>query len=200
MSSQPPLFDANGRPVNPDRRELPYGWIEQYDKNVLTHAEGPASFAPPPFAPPPPPPPPQSRGYPYSQGPYAQQGPPQGGWGYQGPPPGYGQGNWGPPQGQSWGAPQGSYGYQQGPPQGYPAGPPAQQVVIINEDDRDRDRYDGYDNGYRHHGGGGGGLGLGLAAGGAGLLGGVLLGEALENNNNNSFDQGFIDGEMMGMF
>jgi len=212
MSPQPPPYEAGSKPVNPDKRELPAGWIEQYDKSYNTwfyvntrenppkssweHPLGPLPPAPAPqsFAPPPGPPPPDNRGSPYQQGPYTQQpgygGPSQAGWAY--PSPQSPQGGWGqqPPVGYQqpgWGPQPGPYGWQQGPPpgQGYYGGPPPQQVVVVKEKDKKKDKYG--------HSGGGGGMGMGtvVAAGGAGLLGGVLLGEALDDHD---YQEGFEDG------
>lgn len=33
--SQPPPYSSNGPPINPDRRPLPPGWIEQWDARYV---------------------------------------------------------------------------------------------------------------------------------------------------------------------
>ncbi|KAI0938955.1 hypothetical protein AcW1_004121 [Taiwanofungus camphoratus] len=217
--SQPPPYSpgyspgAGGPPTNPDRRELPLGWIAQYDSNhkawfyvntcedpprsSWTHPLGPPPSSPRPsgFAPPLGPPPPDNRGYspaPYSQGPPGGYGQP----GYnQGPPSqqwegsNYGRGYGSPaPQG-GYGGPQGGYG---GPPPGESRGwfgggasqPPAPVEVIQAPPKK------------KH----GMGMGTAIAAGGIGLLGGALLAEGIEHHDEYErevgFDQGYQDGEI----
>ncbi|KAF8485273.1 hypothetical protein DFH94DRAFT_689628 [Russula ochroleuca] len=209
---------------NPDRRPLPDGWITRYDDNyrawyyVDTRAQPPRSSwdhplphgLPPPTSPPGsyvPPSNPPNRGYASSGGapPYnQQQGQPYSGQpvnqapsypGFQGNPqepraypqqafqtqPSYG----GPPAGsygnQGW---QGAQGWQQSQ-QGYPAQPPSQAVQQPARSGRSNN------------------ISTGLLAGGAGLLGGVLLTEGFEHHERReeeerqeAFDQGYVDGEI----
>lgn len=44
------------------------------------------------------------------------------------------------------------------------------------------------------------GIGTAVAAGGAGLLGGVLLGEALENHEDNDEREAYQDGELLFLY
>ncbi|KAK7696537.1 hypothetical protein QCA50_001195 [Cerrena zonata] len=199
--SNPPPYDT-GTPTNPDRRPLPPGWIEQYDKNykawfyvntnenppksIWVHPSGPPPPAGPPqgFAPPPGPPPPGGGGYPPQGwgGPGWQGGsPPPGAWGPQGGWQGGPPGGWGGSPG--WQGPPGGYG---GPSMGGPGyyGQPQQpQYIVQGKPAKEKKSKSG-----------GIGVGTAVAAGGAGLLGGVLLGEALENHDDYERDMGYQDG------
>ncbi|KAI0079765.1 hypothetical protein K474DRAFT_1683130 [Panus rudis PR-1116 ss-1] len=172
--SQPPPYDANLPPANPDKRPLPPGWIEQYDKKfyVNTRENPPRSSWVHPLGPPPPAPPPQSYGPPpgppppntsYAQG--STYGPPSA------PQGSYGQAGWSPNQGSGWGQPspagwQGYYPGQQSQPYSAPA----------------KTKKSGM------------GMGTAIAAGGAGLLGGVLLGEAIESHEDFEREEAYQDG------
>jgi len=194
--SQPAGY--NNEPVNPDSRLLPQGWVQQYDPNyktwfyVNTNEQPPRSSWVHPLgalAPPPGPPPGASpnRDPAYGGGGW-NQGPPQqynSASGYGSPPPG-GWNNSPPPQSSY-----GGYGYN-GPPQGnYGSGYPPQEQ--------------------RGWFGGGGhqqppqyvqappkksgpGMGTALLAGGAGLVGGALLMDAIEDHDRNEYDQGYNQG------
>ncbi|KAH9950150.1 hypothetical protein B0H21DRAFT_819568 [Amylocystis lapponica] len=190
-----------GGPVNPDRRELPPGWIEQYDENynkwfyVYTRDSPPRSswvhpLGPPGshYAPPPGPPPPgENRGFnasPYGGGPgygspQSQRwgndygGPPQGG--YNSPPGGYGGT---PPAGyrpQGYGPPAEQRGF-------FGGGPPVQEIIQAPPQ--------------KKHGGMG--IGTAVLAGGAGLLAGGLLTEAFEHHENYEREVGFEQGRELG--
>jgi len=199
--SSPPPYDAN-----PDRRPLPPGWITQYDQNYKAwyyvntlanppattwiHPSGPPSF-PPPVGPP------NNNSSTYSpatgQGGYPSQG---GGNGYPQPFGGYGD--------------SGGAEYERGYPQqnvdnqrglggllgrltggqrpghnsgfgggggGYP-GQQQPQVVYVQQQQASK----------------GSGMGkLALAAGG-GLLGGALLTDVLERDDDRSYEEGYDDG------
>ncbi|KAG9317076.1 hypothetical protein JVU11DRAFT_1263 [Chiua virens] len=173
MSSPPP---------NPDSRELPYGWVQQYNwefyvntrenppRSSWEHPLGPANFTAPPG-------PPSDRSYsrsPYGDRPYGGA-PSQGYGGYQ---PSYGHGVNGPSggyAGQSYGPPGNRGPYYGG----------QQQEVVYVEEDRKRQKK-------------GPGMGTALLAGGAGLVGGALLMDAVEDHNDyereQGFDQGYQDG------
>ncbi|KAF8841298.1 hypothetical protein BDN67DRAFT_532713 [Paxillus ammoniavirescens] len=199
MSSPPP---------NPDTRDLPYGWVAQYNWEhymvlicsykqwfyVNTREQPPRSswehpLGPMPqgFAPPSGPPPDRS----YSRSPY---GGAPGGYnsgyqpsygaspqGYGGPPPNYANA---PSGGYMGGGPYGSGGSQQG-------------------------SYPPENRGWFGHGGGGqqqpvyaqappkkSGIGLGTAvlAGGAGLVGGALLMDAFEDHDEREREEGYDQG------
>ncbi|KAH9987887.1 hypothetical protein BJV77DRAFT_1070349 [Russula vinacea] len=207
---------------NPDRRPLPDGWITRYDDNyrawyyVDTRAQPPRSswdhpstqglppsssqpggYAPPSNS--------QNRNFvgsggapPYNQqqqysGQPLNQAPPYSG-GFQGnqSDPRYTQQGF-PPQQQNYGGPpasnynpgwQAQQGWQQ-PPQGYPAQAPAPTVQQATRTGRGHN------------------LPTGLLAGGAGLLGGLVLAEGFEHHERReeeerqeAFDQGYIDGEV----
>lgn len=164
----------------PDPRPLPPGWASQFNPHygrwfyidtsvnpprsswVHPADEQPAGYAPPPG------PPDASRGI--SGGGY---GPPPGSsqGGYGGPPAQQGYGGYGPPPGQ-YGPPQGygapSYGAGYAP-QGYgppPASAPAQQTVVMEQQAPQK----------KHGLGAMGGAALGL---GGGLLGGMLISDAI---------------------
>ncbi|KAF9224413.1 hypothetical protein BS17DRAFT_801869 [Gyrodon lividus] len=213
-------------PLNPDTRELPPGWIEQYNWDyrqwfyVNTREQPPRSSWEHPLGPMPQGfaaplgPPPPDRSYsrsPYGGGPGGYQSPQQQGYGgsNQGYQPSYlpSQGYGGPPNytnappgGYTGGGPYGAAGggYQQG---SYPPGNrgvskvPRCFIVCF-------------------FGGGGGqqqpaytqappqrkgpGIGTALLAGGAGLVGGALLMDAIEDHDEHErdegYDQGFQDG------
>ncbi|KAF8131177.1 hypothetical protein EV363DRAFT_1398982 [Boletus edulis] len=164
-------------PPNPDTRDLPHGWIQQYNYEFYVNMrenpprscwEHPLGPIPQGFAPSMGPPPPDRS---YSRSPYGgPHPPPQGYGGYSGYQPSYGQ------------PPQGYYNPQQGGY--YPSGnrdyPPQERVVYVEEERRQRKK--------------GPGLGTAVAAGGAGLLGGVLLTEAFENHDEYEREQGFDQG------
>ncbi|KAG6375019.1 hypothetical protein JVT61DRAFT_3798 [Boletus reticuloceps] len=179
-------------PSNPDSRDLPHGWIQQYNYEFYVNMrenpprscwEHPLGPIPQGFAPSMGPPPDRS----YSRSPYG------------GPQP--------PPQ-------QGYGGYQDINPlmgsllraitmpnkvdtilpgtevcreitlyvlrcelRAFSDYPPQERVVYVEEERRQRKK--------------GPGLGTAVAAGGAGLLGGVLLTEAFENHDEYERDQGF---------
>ncbi|KAH9963368.1 hypothetical protein BGW80DRAFT_1352120 [Lactifluus volemus] len=199
-------------PENPDRRPLPLGWTTQYDPSY--HAwyyvdttknqsqsqwhhplDRPSSANPQPSFAPPPNPPPRSAYASYQQAPggynpgggyvdpqdrgYQQQQPPQQ---PHYTPPGYdGYRN----QGQGW--PGWQQQQQQQPPQPVyvsPSGQPAVQQPT---------------NAGRHHLGRGGGLGTAALAGGAGILGGVVLAEAFERHERHdeaeAYTEGFADAQ-----
>ncbi|KAJ3476794.1 hypothetical protein NLI96_g10918 [Meripilus lineatus] len=71
----------------------------------------------------------------------------------------------------------------------YGAAQPPQQVVYVekNKDKKDKDK---------KYKGGGGGMGMGtvLAAGGAGLVGGMLLENALDDHNDYEREMGYQEG------
>ncbi|KAF8554084.1 hypothetical protein OG21DRAFT_1509317 [Imleria badia] len=184
-------------PPNSDTRELPYGWIQQYNSEyrqwfyVNTREQPPRSSwehplgpIPQSFAPPLGPPHPDRA---YSRSPYG--GPPQsqGYGGYSGYQPSYGQQ---PPQGYYNGPP----GYVGGPYGSQNRGYPEQQVVYV-EDERTRQKK-------------GPGMGTALLAGGAGLVGGALLMDAFEDHDererdigyDQGYDQGFDQGGLDGGF
>ncbi|KAF9242939.1 hypothetical protein BU15DRAFT_60222 [Melanogaster broomeanus] len=183
MSSPPP---------NPDTRKLPPGWIEQYNWEFYVHLaeqrsswEHPLGPIPQGFAPPPGPPPPD-RGYsrsPYSGGPGGYQNPPQGYGGYN---PSYQPSYGGPPNYSN--APQGEYGAYGRPQQGYPenrgffGGGGGQQTGYAQAPPQKK----------------GPGMGTALLAGGAGLVGGALLMDAIEDHDDHEreegYDQGYQDG------
>ncbi|KAJ6612147.1 hypothetical protein B0H10DRAFT_326951 [Mycena sp. CBHHK59/15] len=141
--SQPPSY--GGPPVNPDRRQLPPGWITQFDSNynawfyvntlvqppvtTWVHPLGaPASPAGPPpgaaYTPPPGGPPADPRGYgfpPQGQSPY-----PGAGYGNQSPYPPQ-QGGYSP--GPGYQQPQYGGGYNQPPQQQWQA-PPEQKGML----------------------------------------------------------------------
>ncbi|KAH0839548.1 hypothetical protein J3R83DRAFT_434 [Lanmaoa asiatica] len=160
-------------PPNPDMRDLPYGWIQQYNWEFYVNTreqpprsswEHPLGPIPQGFVPPLGPPPPDRS---YSRSPYCNL-PSQGYGGYPGHQHSYGP----PPQ-----------GYYNGPPGGHIGGPhhaPRQRVVYVEEE--------------RKHHKKGPGLGTAVAAGGAGLLGGMLLENAIESHNDYERDIGFDQG------
>jgi len=206
MASPPPY--GQQPPPNVDTRQLPPGWTEQYNwdyrqwfyvnirenppRSSWEHPLGPMQQQ---FSPPLGPPPPNRD---FNRSPY---GPPGGGYGgygggpeyqggyNQGPPPGgYGGGYGGPPGGYG-GAPGGGYGggYQENRGYGGPSygGPSPQPQTVIVEEQRKKKS--------------GMGLGTGLLAGGAGLVGGALLMDAIEDHDQDEreegYDQGFDQGE-----
>ncbi|KAH9012032.1 hypothetical protein EDB84DRAFT_1537763 [Lactarius hengduanensis] len=208
MSAPPPSSPPT---VNPDRRQLPDGWITRWDGNYhawyyvdtraqpprssWAHPLGAAPSSPQPstaYAPPSNPPP--NRAY-NSGGPsfpgqyvgpqqYSQTSPYPSGPGYQ-----VGQPDQRNFQGLS---PQPQGGYPQG--YGYPAQQgwqggwqQAQQPVYPQPQQQSS----------RGSGRGGGGIGMGglaLAAGG-GLLGGALLENAFEDHDRDEYNEGFQDGQ-----
>ncbi|KAI0773694.1 hypothetical protein C8Q74DRAFT_1368266 [Fomes fomentarius] len=192
--SQPPPYSNNNFPPNPDKRPLPPGWVEQYDQNYRAwfyvntaespprsswvHPLGPPPPAPPPsgYGPPPGPPPPNQS---YSPAPY-----PQGGYnqGYGQPPP---QQQWGSsPQPGYYGSsppPQGGYGgYGQPPPdnRGW-FGSNSPQPTVIQQAAPKKS---------------GPGMGTALLAGGAGLVGGALLMDAIDDHEDNVREEAYQDG------
>jgi len=193
MSSPPP---------NPDTRDLPHGWVAQYNWDykqwfyVNTREQPPRSswehpLGPMPFAPPSGPPPDRS----YSRSPYGG-GP--GGYnsgyqpsygaspqGYGGPPPNYTNA---PSGGYTGGGPYAPGGYQQGsyPPENrgwFGGGGGGQQQPVYTQAPPKKS---------------GIGLGTAVLAGGAGLVGGALLMDAFEDHDEREreegFDQGYQDG------
>ncbi|KAF8264299.1 hypothetical protein EI94DRAFT_502598 [Lactarius quietus] len=186
---------------NPDRRPLPDGWITRYDENysawyyVDTRAQPPRSSWQHPNGPlsspqqstnySPPPNPPPNRAYNGSNPSYpGQYGSPQTynqtspySSGYQG----------GQPDQRNFPSPQGGYPGSQYPSQGWTQGggwqqsqqPPSQVYTQPQSQPT------------RH--------GLGRGAGGAGLVGGLVLGEMFEHHEererDEAFDQGYIDGQ-----
>ncbi|KZT74466.1 hypothetical protein DAEQUDRAFT_782151 [Daedalea quercina L-15889] len=205
--SQPPPYSRPYSPnlpprENPDRRPLPPGWTSQWDSNYnawfyvntqenpprssWVHPLGPpGSPAPQSYAPPLGPPPPDSRGYsPGYQGPPEPQrydgyspgpSPGYGGRspGYGGPSPGYG----GPPPSNyatrpGYGPPRDDRGWFGG------SSAPAQQPAVVQQAPPKKS---------------GPGLGTALAVGGAGLLGGALLGDLWEHHEEHEREEGFQD-------
>ncbi|KZT12680.1 uncharacterized protein LAESUDRAFT_709886 [Laetiporus sulphureus 93-53] len=185
------LRDAPNSPVNPDARPLPPGWVSQYDRNynawfyVNTNENPPRSswvhpLGPPPppsprpgYAPPAGPPSSDNRGYspsPYSGGydqkpGYAQAPPPQRYDNYASPPPsGYGPSR----EGRGW------FGGGQQPVQ-------QQQPVIVESAPPQRKKH-------------GIGMGTAVAAGGAGLLGGMLIEDLVERHDEHEREEGFDQG------
>ncbi|KAN0097854.1 hypothetical protein V8E55_002300 [Tylopilus felleus] len=187
-------------PPNPDTRELPYGWIQQYNwefrqwfyvntrenppRSGWEHPLGPIpqGYAPPlgpppsrsPYGGPPgPPPPPPDRSY--NRSPYGgPPPPPQGYGGYGASPQGYNN----TPAGGYLGG--GSYGSGN---RGYSPGAPSHTVYVEEQAPQQRKF----------------GLGTAVAAGGAGLLGGVLLTEAFEKHNEHEREEGYDQGFDAGM-
>jgi len=181
-------------PPNPDTRDLPYGWTQQYNWEyrqwfyVNTRENPPRSSWEHPLGPipqnfgPPPGPPPPDRGY--SRSPYDRPPPGPQGYGYQ---PSYGQ----PPQGYYNNAPAGGYAGGSAYAPGYPQNRgnyPGQQVVYVDEQRAQKKS--------------GPGMGTALLAGGAGLVGGALLMDAFDDHEerereigyDQGFDQGYQDG------
>ncbi|KAH7924831.1 hypothetical protein BV22DRAFT_1195641 [Leucogyrophana mollusca] len=208
MASPPPYG-------NPDTRELPPGWITQWNPDykawfyVNTREQPPRSSWEHPlgpmqtqFAPPPGPPNREWSRSPYGGGqsnyPPSQQ---YGGGGYG---PGY-QPSYGGPQG-GYGGPQGGYG---GPPQGgfgggspYAPGPPGGGYQQGYQPESNRGFFGGNQQPAYAQAPpkkSGPGIGTALLAGGAGLVGGALLMDAIEDHNEDErqegYDQGFQNGE-----
>ncbi|KAH9843787.1 uncharacterized protein C8Q71DRAFT_730047 [Rhodofomes roseus] len=193
MSQPPPYssrpYSENQPRENPDRRPLPPGWISQWDSNYnawfyvntqenpprssWVHPLGPPGSPRPQagYAPPSGPPPPDNRGYsPGYQGPPA----PQRYDDYRGPSPGYGgqpPSNYGP--GPGYGAPardsRGWFGS---------SAASAQQPAMIQQAAPKKS---------------GIGMGTALAAGGAGLLGGVILEDLWQNHDEHEREEGYDD-------
>ncbi|KAG8218264.1 hypothetical protein J3R82DRAFT_3875 [Butyriboletus roseoflavus] len=158
-------------PPNPDTRELPYGWIQQYNWEfyVNTREQPPRSSWEHPLGP-------------MTQGFAAPHGHP--------PDRSYNRSPYGaPPQG--YGGSYGSQGYYNAPSGGYASGPPygppgysqryyPEERVTYVEQERKQKK--------------GPGVGTALLAGGAGLVGGALLMDAFEDHNEYERDEGFQQG------
>ncbi|PBK73144.1 hypothetical protein ARMSODRAFT_717825 [Armillaria solidipes] len=214
--SQPPSYGSEPQ-VNPDTRQLPPGWISQYDSTyktwfyVNTHVQPPVTtwnhpLGPLPPAGPPPsqygapsgPPPPDNRGY-------NQPPPPQQSYGGYGNPQGqYGGYNPGYPQ-----QPQGYGGYPQ-QPQGY-GGYPQDGYSQQQQSGGSKGLLGGLFGGGKQNNQGyppqqamyqqqppkkSGGIGTGgaLAIGAGGLLGGALLMDAIDDNERDAYQDGLQDG------
>ncbi|PCH41545.1 hypothetical protein WOLCODRAFT_143636 [Wolfiporia cocos MD-104 SS10] len=220
-----PSYSKPAPPHNPDTRPLPPGWVAQYDNNynawfyVNTNEEPPRSSWVHPLGPPPPSsprpssyappqgPPPPDRGRGYSPAPYSGGPPPPDRDPYR---PGYGQPGRPPtpPRPAAYEDRYGSPAYNAPPPGGYrpnsgyggpppddsrgffggsSAPPPVQQapVEVIQQAPPKK-----------HHMG----MGTALAAGGAGILGGMLIGDLIEHHDEREqmegFDAGFQDGRI----
>ncbi|KAF9032647.1 hypothetical protein BDZ89DRAFT_573029 [Hymenopellis radicata] len=164
--SQPPAYGEQP-PVNPDSRPLPPGWVTQYDANyktwfyVNTHANPPTPSWTHPLGPPPPPP--------------SQFTPPSG------PPPpdnrGYGQnqgyGKIGGGGGGGGGGGYGQPGYGGG---GYGGGYQQQPQVMYAQQPPKKS--------------GGIGMGGALALGAGGLIGGALLADAINDHEEDAYQDG----------
>ncbi|KIK98150.1 hypothetical protein PAXRUDRAFT_824163 [Paxillus rubicundulus Ve08.2h10] len=188
MSSPPP---------NPDTRDLPHGWVAQYNWDykqwfyVNTREQPPRSSwehplgtMPQGFAPPSGPPPDRSYSRsPYGGGPGGYQSPPQGYGGYNsGYQPSYGappQGYGGPPNYAN--APSGGYtggGYQQG------SYAPENRGIFGG----------GQQPAHTQARKSGPGIGTAILAGGAGLVGGALLMDAIGDHDEHERDEGYNEG------
>ncbi|KAJ6516428.1 hypothetical protein C8R45DRAFT_244664 [Mycena sanguinolenta] len=209
--SQPPPYGQPPR-TNPDTRQLPPGWITQFDANynawfyvntfvqppvtTWTHPLGaPPSPAPsygPPQGPPPGQGPPQQQGSPYPGGasPYPGQASPYPGSAspYPQQQGGYGQ----PPPGQysPYGQPPPQQ-YQNPPPQDQGGRGPLSGLFGGSSQQQQQPVYGAAQPPPQKQGMG---LGTGLALGAGGLLGGVLLAEAFDGHDGGD-GGGFFGGD-----
>ncbi|THV00582.1 hypothetical protein K435DRAFT_963996 [Dendrothele bispora CBS 962.96] len=195
--SQPHSYGSPPPPTNPDTRALPPGWISQYDPNyrawfyVNTVAQPPHTTWVHPLGPPGSSPPPNQYGPPSGPPPSGPPGGPAG--------PGYGYGS--PP-------PQQGYGYPQGPQQGYGYGSPPPQGYYNQGYPGQQDRFGGFGGqSYQQQPmyaqqkpqKSGPGMGTALLAGGAGLVGGALIADAIgdhiEDEQREAYQEGYDDGQ-----
>ncbi|KAF5390470.1 hypothetical protein D9757_005317 [Collybiopsis confluens] len=189
---------------NPDRRQLPPGWVSQYDSSyrawfyVNTGTNPPVTtwahpLGAPPSPPPPlpnygapsgpPPPGPGSPGYGYNNSPGQYSG--YGGPGYQqSPPPQQYYGSAPPQPGYSPG-PGPGYGYREEESRGFfnrPSNNTPQQVIYEQAPPKKS----------------GPGMGTMLGIGAAGLVGGAVIGELIENHEDNERFDAYQQGEQDG--